>query len=63
MKQTKDISLLQPFVIQKMAKAYYELYCVNTFREYLNSVEDESVKALFSKLILLYMKCKIVEAT
>jgi hypothetical protein len=55
----EDLAKLQVYPVQEMVKAYYELYCANTFKKFVDKVAEESVKTIFTKVFELYMLTKI----
>eukprot|EP00344_Euplotes_crassus_P005848 CAMPEP_0196999594 /NCGR_PEP_ID=MMETSP1380-20130617/4737_1 /TAXON_ID=5936 /ORGANISM="Euplotes crassus, Strain CT5" /LENGTH=679 /DNA_ID=CAMNT_0042416571 /DNA_START=8 /DNA_END=2047 /DNA_ORIENTATION=+ len=50
---------LQSFELKDMSSAYHDNYCIETFRAFLTTVDDESVRSIFEKLLLLNFYTKM----
>lgn len=55
----KNFEKMQAFDLTELCLTYNQTYCINTFIHFLNEFTHEGTKAVFSKLLLLYIHTRM----
>lgn len=59
-KPASEFNRQQPIIAREMTESYHQVYLAQTFDKFLRTVHDDKVKAMFTRLHMLYLKTKII---